>query len=162
LANQKSNPDCPTSYTYIKLEFANALNVRTQEYFELPQYFLFNLDISDSSFRTIIVAEFLCRVPFQFTYKKIDFCRQPRNSWACIKTMRLRSSTIILSDGSIVYATKLILKSNKSKNVIVYLSNIKIIIVHMCSFLQNNSGTKQKMLTSNKKLLITPNFTETD
>jgi len=32
----------------------------------------------------------------------------------------------------------------------------------MCSFSQNNSEPKQKMLTSKEKLLITPNFTETD
>jgi hypothetical protein len=32
----------------------------------------------------------------------------------------------------------------------------------MCSFSQNNSEPKQKMLTSNKILLITPNFIETD
>jgi len=31
LANQKGNPDYYTGYTYIKLEFATALNVRTQE-----------------------------------------------------------------------------------------------------------------------------------
>ena len=31
LANQKGNPDYHTGYTYIKLEFATALNVRTQE-----------------------------------------------------------------------------------------------------------------------------------
>ena len=32
LANQKGNPDYHTGYTYIKLEFATALNVRTQDY----------------------------------------------------------------------------------------------------------------------------------
>ena len=31
LANQKGNPDYHTGYTYIKLEFATALNVRTQD-----------------------------------------------------------------------------------------------------------------------------------
>jgi hypothetical protein len=31
LANQKGNPDYHTGYTYIKSEFATALNVRTQE-----------------------------------------------------------------------------------------------------------------------------------
>ena len=31
LANQKGNPDYYTGYSYIKLEFATALNVRTQE-----------------------------------------------------------------------------------------------------------------------------------
>ena len=31
LANQKGNPYYHTGYTYIKLEFASALNVRTQE-----------------------------------------------------------------------------------------------------------------------------------
>jgi hypothetical protein len=31
LANQKGNPDYHTGYTYIKLKFATALNVRTQE-----------------------------------------------------------------------------------------------------------------------------------
>jgi hypothetical protein len=30
-ANQKGNPDYHTGYTYIKLEFATALNVRTQD-----------------------------------------------------------------------------------------------------------------------------------
>jgi hypothetical protein len=42
-----------------------------------------------------------------------------------------------------------------SKNVTVYLSNIKIIIIHMCSFSLNNSKPKQKILTSKEKLLIT-------
>ena len=31
LANQKGNPDYHPGYNYIKLEFASALNVRTQE-----------------------------------------------------------------------------------------------------------------------------------
>mgnify|MGYP006992545662 FL=1 len=31
LAKQKGNPDYHTGYTYIKLEFATALNVRTQD-----------------------------------------------------------------------------------------------------------------------------------
>jgi hypothetical protein len=31
LANQKGNPDYHPGYTYIKSEFATALNVRTQE-----------------------------------------------------------------------------------------------------------------------------------
>ena len=31
LAKQKGNPDYHTGYTYIKLEFATALNERTQE-----------------------------------------------------------------------------------------------------------------------------------
>jgi hypothetical protein len=31
LANQKGNPEYHIDYTYIKLEFATALNVRTQE-----------------------------------------------------------------------------------------------------------------------------------
>ena len=35
LANQKGNPDYHTGYTYIKLEFATALNVRTQELIEI-------------------------------------------------------------------------------------------------------------------------------
>jgi hypothetical protein len=35
LANQNGNPDYHTGYTYIKLEFATALNVRTQEKFRL-------------------------------------------------------------------------------------------------------------------------------
>ena len=32
LANQKVNPDYNPGYTYIKLEFATALNVRTQDH----------------------------------------------------------------------------------------------------------------------------------
>jgi hypothetical protein len=31
VANQKGNPDYHTNYTYIRLEFSIALNVRTQE-----------------------------------------------------------------------------------------------------------------------------------
>jgi hypothetical protein len=42
-----------------------------------------------------------------------------------------------------------------SKNVIAYLSNIKIILVNMRSFSQNNAEPKRKMLTSKGKLLIT-------
>jgi hypothetical protein len=32
----------------------------------------------------------------------------------------------------------------------------------MCSFSKNHSLPKHKLLTSEQKLLITPNFTETD
>jgi hypothetical protein len=38
LANQKRNPDCHTSYTYIKLEFANALNIRTQKVMKMKDH----------------------------------------------------------------------------------------------------------------------------
>jgi len=84
------------------------------------------------------------------------------SSWACIFMMPFRSSMIILSDGSIVFHTKLILEFNISKNVTSYLSNTKTIIVHMCAFLQNSTTKKQKMLIQTVKVVNNINFTETD
>jgi len=60
---------------------------------------------------------------------------------------------IILSDGSIVCATKLILKSIISKNVTTYLSNTKIIFVHMYSFLQNSVTQRRKMLVQTARIV---------
>jgi len=73
----------------------------------------------------------------RFPFSRRLLVRGDLFSRACILTMSFNFSMIILSDVFITCATKLILKSNISKNVIAYLSNTKIIIVNMCSFLKN-------------------------